>query len=94
MYSELVEFPNGAMGLALNLEEETVGVMVLGDYPASRKASRSRPPAVSLEVPVGDALLGRVVDALGQPIDGKGPINTTKTRPVERIAPDVAHRKS
>jgi F-type H+-transporting ATPase subunit alpha len=94
MYSELVEFENGTMGLALNLEEETVGVMVLGDYTHIEEGQQVKTTGRIVQVPVGDALLGRVVDGLGNPIDGKGPINTTKTRPVERIAPDVAHRQS
>jgi F-type H+-transporting ATPase subunit alpha len=94
MYSELVEFANGTMGLALNLEEETVGAMVLGDYTGIEEGQQVKTTGRIVEVPVGDALLGRVVDALGQPIDGKGPINTTSTRPVERIAPDVAHRQA
>jgi F-type H+-transporting ATPase subunit alpha len=94
MYSELVEFHNGTMGLALNLEEETVGVMVLGDYTGIEEGQQVKTTGRIVEVPVGDALLGRVVDGLGQPIDGKGPINTTRFRAVERIAPDVAHRQS
>ncbi|HYM15719.1 MAG TPA: F0F1 ATP synthase subunit alpha [Dehalococcoidia bacterium] len=93
-YSELVEFPNGVMGLALNLEEDSVGVVVLGSYDAIKEGDEVRATGRIVEVPVGDALLGRVVDALGQPIDGKGLIATTKTRPVERIAPDVTTRKS
>jgi F-type H+-transporting ATPase subunit alpha len=93
MYSELVEFENGTMGLALNLEEETVGAMILGDYTGIEEGQQVKTTARIVQVPVGDALLGRVVDALGQPIDGKGPINTTKFRAVERIAPDVAHRQ-
>ena len=91
--SELVEFPTGVMGLALNLEEDSVGVMVLGSYDDIKEGDEVRATGRIVEVPVGDALLGRVVDALGQPIDGRGPIATTKTRPVERIAPDVTTRK-
>ena len=93
MYSELVEFESGAMGLALNLEEETVGVLVLGDYLGIEEGQQVKTTGRIAEVPVGDALLGRVVDALGNPIDGKGPINTTRRRPVERIAPNVVTRK-
>jgi F-type H+-transporting ATPase subunit alpha len=93
MYSELVEFENGTMGLAMNLEEETVGVLVLGDYVDIAEGQQVKTTGRIAEVPVGDALLGRVVDALGQPIDGKGPINTDKTRPIERIAPNVVTRK-
>ncbi|HEU0075241.1 MAG TPA: F0F1 ATP synthase subunit alpha [Dehalococcoidia bacterium] len=93
MYSELVEFENGTMGLAMNLEEETVGVLVLGDYIDIREGQQVKTTGRIAEVPVGDAMLGRVVNALGQPIDGKGPINTDKTRPIERIAPNVVTRK-
>jgi F-type H+-transporting ATPase subunit alpha len=93
MYSELVEFESGAMGLALNLEEETVGVLVLGDYLGVEEGQQVRTTGRVADVPVGDALLGRVVDALGNPIDGKGAINTTRRRPVERIAPNVVTRK-
>ncbi len=94
MAAELVEFPNGVMGLALNLEEETVGVMILGEFADIKEGDEVRSTGRIAEVPVGDALVGRVVDALGRPLDGKGPINTTKTRPVERIAPNVVLRKS
>src|SRR3990172_6296059 len=94
MYSEQVEFESGAMGLALNLEEETVGVLVLGDYVGIKEGQQVKTTGRIAEVPVGDALLGRVVDGLGNPIDGKGPINTTRRRPVERIAPNVVTRKS
>jgi F-type H+/Na+-transporting ATPase subunit alpha len=94
MYSELVEFENGTMGLALNLEEETVGAMVLGEYTEIQEGQQVKTTGRIVEVPVGDALLGRVVDALGNPIDGKGPINTTGRRPVERIAPNVSTRQS
>jgi F-type H+/Na+-transporting ATPase subunit alpha len=93
MYSELVEFENGTMGLAMNLEEETVGVLVLGDYVDIQEGQQVKTTGRIAEVPVGDGLLGRVVDALGNPIDGKGPINSTKTRPIERIAPNVVTRK-
>ena len=93
MYSELVEFESGAMGLAMNLEEETVGVLVLGDYLTIEEGQQVKTTGRIAEVPVGEALLGRVVNALGSPIDGKGPINTTKRRPVERIAPNVVTRK-
>ncbi len=93
-YSELVEFANGVMGLALNLEEDSVGVVVLGAYDAIKEGDEVRATGRIVEVPVGDAMLGRVVNALGEPIDGKGMIATTKARPVERIAPDVTTRKS
>jgi F-type H+-transporting ATPase subunit alpha len=94
MYSELVEFEDGTIGLAMNLEEETVGVLVLGDYTDISEGQQVKTTGRIAEVPVGDALLGRVVDALGNPIDGKGPINTDRRRPVERIAPNVVTRKS
>jgi F-type H+/Na+-transporting ATPase subunit alpha len=93
MNSELVEFENATTGLALNLEEETVGVLVLGDYVRIEEGQQVRTTGRIAEVPVGDAMLGRVVDALGNPIDGKGPINTSRRRPVERIAPNVVTRK-
>ncbi len=92
--SELVQFSSGVMGLALNLEEDSVGVVVLGDYDGIKEGDEVRATGRIVEVPVGDAMLGRVVDALGVPIDGKGPIVTTKTRPVERTAPDVTTRQS
>ena len=94
MASELVEFPNGIVGLVLNLEEEAVGAIILGDYSKIAEGDEVRATGRIAEVPVGEALIGRVVDALGNPLDGKGPINTDKTRPVERIAPDVTKRKS
>src|SRR3990172_4303465 len=91
--SELLEFPSGVMGLALNLEEANVGVMILGDYSEIKEGDEVRATGRVAQVPVGEALIGRVVGPLGNPIDGKGPINTDKTRPVERIAPDVTKRK-
>jgi F-type H+-transporting ATPase subunit alpha len=93
-YSELVEFPNGALGLALNLEEETVGAVVLGGYDDIKEGDEVRATGRIVQVPVGDELIGRVVNGLGVPIDGKGPLSTTKNRPVERIAPNVVTRKS
>jgi F-type H+-transporting ATPase subunit alpha len=92
--SELVQFANGVMGLVLNLEEDAVGVMVLGAYDEIKEGDEVRATGRIVEVPVGDALLGRVVNALGEPIDGRGPVQSTATRPVERIAPDVTTRKS
>jgi len=92
MASELVQFPSGVMGLALNLEEESVGVMVLGDYSAIKEGDEVRSTGRVAEVPVGDALVGRVVGPLGNPLDGKGPISASSTRPVEKIAPDVTKR--
>src|SRR3954451_1278138 len=92
--SELLEFPNGVMGMALNLEEETVGAVILGDPSAIKEGDTVKTTGRVVEVPVGQALLGRVVDPLGRPIDDKGPIAATATRPVERIAPGVIVRKS
>jgi F-type H+-transporting ATPase subunit alpha len=92
--SELLEFPGGVMGMALNLEEETVGAVILGDPSAIKEGDTVKTTGRVVEVPVGQALLGRVVDPLGKPLDDKGPIETTKTRPVERIAPGVIVRKS
>ncbi len=92
--SELLEFPGGVMGLALNLEEETVGAVILGDYKQIKEGDQVKTTGRVAEVPVGKALIGRVVDPLGRPLDEKGPINATANRPVERIAPGVIKRKS
>jgi F-type H+-transporting ATPase subunit alpha len=99
MASELLEFPakDGkppVYGIALNLERDSVAAIILGDYLDIEEGDVVKSTGRIIEVPVGDALLGRVVNALGQPIDGKGPINTTKNRPIERIAPGVITRKS
>ena len=94
MASELVEFPNAVMGLAFNLEEDTVGLIVLGDYTGIKEGDEVRATGRIIQVPVGEALIGRVVDPLGRPLDGKGPISASKTRPVERIAPNVVVRTS
>ncbi|HEY3082898.1 MAG TPA: F0F1 ATP synthase subunit alpha [Chloroflexota bacterium] len=91
---ELLEFPGGVMGLALNLEEDTVGAVLLGDETGIKEGSEVRSTGRVADVPVGEALVGRVVDALGNPIDGKGPIQAAERRPVERIAPNVVVRKS
>ncbi|HEX7473770.1 MAG TPA: F0F1 ATP synthase subunit alpha [Candidatus Limnocylindrales bacterium] len=92
--SELLEFPGGVRGMALNLEEETVGAVILGDANAIKEGDTVKTTGKVVEVPVGQALLGRVVDPLGRPLDDKGPIVSKKTRPVERIAPGVIVRKS
>jgi F-type H+-transporting ATPase subunit alpha len=92
--SELLEFPNGVMGMALNLEEETVGAVILGDYTQIKEGDQVKTTGRVVEVPVGQALIGRVVDPLGRPLDDKGPIKTKTTRPVERIAPGVIVRQS
>jgi F-type H+/Na+-transporting ATPase subunit alpha len=91
--SELLEFPGDVRGLALNLEEETVGAVILGDATGIKEGDQVRTTGRVVEVPVGDALLGRVVSPLGVPLDGKGDIPRTKTRPVERIAPGVIVRQ-
>ncbi len=93
MYNELLEFPNGSMGIALNLEEDEVGVIILGEYVDIEEGDLVKATGRIVSVPVGEALLGRVVDALGRPIDGKGPIYTDKFRPIERIAPGVVRRE-
>ncbi|MGH2550889.1 MAG: F0F1 ATP synthase subunit alpha, partial [Thermomicrobiales bacterium] len=94
MASELVEFTkSGVLGLAFNLEEDSVGVIIMGEYTEIEEGDEVRSTGRIASVPVGDALVGRVVNALGQPIDGKGPIRTDKTRPIERIAPGVVLRQ-
>src|SRR5213076_914252 len=92
--SEMLEFPGGVMGMALNLEEETVGAVILGDARAIKEGGTVKTTGRVVEVPVGQALLGRVVDPLGRPLDDKGPIASKRTRPVERIAPGVITRQS
>ncbi|MFM8355256.1 MAG: F0F1 ATP synthase subunit alpha, partial [Gammaproteobacteria bacterium] len=93
-YGEMIEFPGSVYGMALNLERDSVGVVVLGDYKGLSEGMKARCTGRILEVPVGNEMLGRVVDALGNPIDGKGPIKTTRTAPIERVAPGVIYRKS
>ncbi len=93
MAGELLEFPKGIMGLALNLEEDTVGVILLGDATDIEEGDQVRSTGRVADVPVGEELIGRVVNAVGQPIDGKGPLGTTRRRPVERIAPNVVTRQ-
>src|SRR4030042_447169 len=92
-YNELLEFPNGVMGLALNLEEDNVAAVILGDFSHIKEGDEVRSTGRVVEVPVGDELIGRVVDPLGNPLDEMGPIKTTKTRPVERVAPNVVMRQ-
>jgi len=94
MAGELIEFPHGIMGLAMNLDEDQVGAVVLGDYAELKEGDEVKRTGKIIAVPVGEALIGRVVNALGQPIDDKGPINATQTLPVERIAPGVIARQS
>src|SRR6266516_7930505 len=93
-YNELVECPNGTLGMAADLSVENVGVIVLGPYEQIKEGEQVRSTGRIVQVPVGEALLGRVVNPLGQPIDGKGPIQTAKTRAVERVAPGVITRQS
>ncbi|XZE56827.1 F0F1 ATP synthase subunit alpha [Planctomycetaceae bacterium SH139] len=93
MAGEMVEFPNGATGLAFNLEENSVGVIILGDYLTIEEGDEVKATGTLLSVPVGDAVMGRVLDPLGNPLDGKGPIQSDKTRPVEVIATGVAERQ-
>ncbi|MGV2939501.1 F0F1 ATP synthase subunit alpha [Mesobacillus sp. LC4] len=94
MAGELVEFSNGVMGMAQNLEENNVGIIILGPFTDIREGDEVRRTGRIMEVPVGEQLIGRVVNPLGQPVDGMGPINTTKTRPIEYAAPGVMDRKS
>src|SRR3981081_652031 len=93
-YGEMLEFPVNPYGLALNLEQDSVGAVVLGNYKHLSEGDTVKTTGRILEVPVGPELLGRVVNALGQPIDGKGPVNASKTAPIERVAPGVIYRKS
>lgn len=94
MSGELLEFPGGIYGMALNLEEDNIGCVIMGPYTQIREGDTVKRTGRIVEVPVGDALLGRVVNSLGQPIDGKGPINTNTFRPVEKRAEGVIERKS
>ena len=94
MSYEMLEFPGNTFGLALNLERDSVGAVVLGDYEHLTEGDSVKCTGRVLEVPVGEGLLGRVVNSLGHPIDGKGPIETTETSPIEKVAPGVISRKS
>src|SRR6201987_4667079 len=94
MQGEMLEFPKNTFGLALNLERDSVGAVILGEYEHISEGDVVKTTGRILEVPVGPELLGRVVDALGNPIDGKGPINAKKTDAIEKIAPGVIWRKS
>lgn len=94
MQGELLEFPNEIYGMVLNLEEDNVGAVLLGDHKNINEGDTVKTTGHVVEVPVGDAMLGRVVNALGQPIDGKGPIKTDKSRQIERVASGVIARKS
>jgi F-type H+-transporting ATPase subunit alpha len=92
-YNELLQFPHDIMGLALNLEEDNVGAVILGEYNRIKEGDEVRSTGRVIEVPVGDAIIGRVLDPLGRPRDGKGAIKTEKVRPIERVAPGVTMRE-
>ena len=93
-YTELLQFPNDTIGMALNLEEDSVGAVILGEYTHIKEGDEVRSTGRIAEVPVGEALMGRIVDSLGRPLDGQGPIDTSESAPVERLAPNVVVRKS
>lgn len=94
MYNEMIEFPGGVFGIALNLEEDEVGCVIIGDPTGLKEGDEAQTTGRLLQVPVGKALLGRVVDAIGRPVDGKGPIESDSFYPVEKIAPGIIARKS
>ena len=94
MSNELVEFQNGEYGMALNLEENSVAIVLRGSDEGIKEGDTVKRTGRVVSVPVGEAMIGRVVNALGQPIDGKGPVETTETRPIERKAPGIIQRKS
>ena len=93
MAGELLEFPGGIAGMVLNLEEDNIGCVILGPYTKIKEGDQVKRTGRIMDVPVGDAMIGRVVNSLGQPIDGKGPIETDKTRPIETLAPGVIFRQ-
>src|SRR3989449_8536315 len=93
MAGEMLEFPHGVFGIALNLEEEGVGTVLLGDFKEIKEGDQVKRTGRIISVPVGDQMLGRVVNALGQPLDGKGPITTKEFLPIERLAPGVVDRQ-
>src|SRR5256714_8475620 len=94
MLNEMLDFGNGVIGLALNLEETEVGAIILGDYTGVAEGQEVRTTGKLLQVPVGKGLLGRVVNSLGQPVDGKGPVASDVNYPVEKIAPGIIKRRS
>src|SRR5438105_6829630 len=94
MLNEMLDFGSGVTGIALNLEETEVGAIILGDYTSIREGQEVRTTGKLLQVPVGKGLLGRVVNTLGQPVDGKGPVKSDVSYPVEKIAPGIIKRKS
>src|SRR5436853_6122440 len=93
MAGELLQFPHGVAGLAMNLEEDQVGVVLLGDYTEIKEGDQVKRTGRIMSVPVGEGMIGRVVNALGEPIDGKGPISTSEFIALERIAPGVIQRQ-
>jgi F-type H+-transporting ATPase subunit alpha len=93
-YNELLQFPNDVIGMAVNLEEDNVAALIFGDYTKIKEGDEVRVTGRVSEVPVGEALIGRVVDSLGRPLDGRGAVKTTRSRPIERVAPNVVLRKS
>jgi len=93
MAGELLEFPGGVSGMVLNLEEDNIGCVILGPYTEIKEGDQVKRTGRIMDVPVGDGMIGRVVNALGQPVDGKGPIDTDKTRPIEVVAPGVIYRQ-
>ena len=94
MMNEMIELPGGLQGVALNLAEDTVGCVVMGDISSLKEGMEAKTTGRLLSIPVGKGLLGRVVDALGNPLDGKGPIASSERYPVEKIAPGIIPRKS
>src|SRR3954463_11914047 len=93
MAGEMLQFPHDVYGIAMNLEEDQVGVVLLGDYTEIKEGDEVKRTGRIMSVPVGEAMVGRVVDALGRPIDGKGPISTTQYNAIERLAPGVIDRR-
>src|SRR5207248_7300303 len=93
MAGEMLEFPHDVFGIALNLEDESVGVVLLGEFTEIKEGDTVKRTGRIISVPIGDELLGRVVNALGQPVDGKGPIATKQFAPIERLAPGVVDRQ-
>ena len=93
-YNELLQFSNDVVGMAVNLEEDNVAALIFGDYTKIKEGDEVRVTGRVSEVPVGEALIGRVVDSLGRPLDGRGAVKTTRSRPIERVAPNVVLRKS
>src|SRR5438046_5265482 len=94
MAGEMLEFPHGVFGIALNLEEDSVGAVLLGEFDRIKEGDQVKRTGRIISVPVGEEILGRVVNALGQPVDGKGPIGTKQFAPIERLAPGVVDRQS